>query len=504
MRGGCSDRSFHHNAAFLLAFMIETNRGTLMRRLGLAFTALAACLGMGKGAIAPAYGQGNTPEWQRASSPEFYAISTLTMTQRVLARASVAELQQAAQNEDAAAAWILSYIYKRGMGGVAKNSGEAYRWSRKSCDLGNVRGCNALAYNLNGSVGTSRDQIEAMRIFERTCEQGVASSCAAAAETYLTGDGAFPKTPGRSLYFRTKACENGRVSDCRDAGAMVSRGEGTAKNPARAQELYARGCQGDDAISCFYAGRILERGALRGDYTGETIHQIIGFYERGCELDQAEACYNRGVQDNEGRFGRTQSTVAAVPWMEKACTLGKSDGCYNLGSWLISGRAGRTDGRRAIELLGPLCLRDKDPDIQACNNAGTAAYRGSGMAAPDFDSARKFYTRACYEGGLTASCRTLSDMYRDGQVRASEVGEAQWLDAQLCFKSGEQAYCKLNTRQYTILEQAQQRNYSSASSLAAGLCRQGDKQGCRFEFLLSACAKQSDNADIDKACRTAF
>ena len=30
----------------------------------------------------------------------------------------------------------------------------------------------------------------------------------------------------------------------------------------------------------------------------------------------------------------------------------------------------RDEVRRAIELLGPLCLREKDPDIQACNNAG--------------------------------------------------------------------------------------------------------------------------------------
>lgn len=190
--------------------------------------------------------------------------------------------------------------------------------------------------------------------------------------------------------------------------------------------------------------------------------------------------------------------------MEKACALKKTDACYNLGSWLINGRAGRTDGTLAIQLLGPLCLRDKNPDIQACNNAGTAAYRGSGMPAPDYDSARKFYTRACYEGGLTASCRTLSDMYRDRQIVASAVGEAEWLDAQLCFKASEAAYCKPNTRQYTILEQADGGNYLNASSLAAGLCVQGDKQGCRAEFLLKACADQSDNSAIRRACRTAF
>lgn len=466
--------------------------------------AFAAIVGIGAGASSPALSQGDIPAWQHASGSEFYSVSTKTMTTRVLAQVSIGELQSAAQSDDGAAAWILSYAYKRGMGGLREDAGQAYHWSRKSCDLGNIRGCNALAYNLDGAVGTPRDQVTAMRLFEATCDEGIASSCSGAASTYYRGDGEFPKTLGRALHFRIKGCRIGDASACRSAGYMVSNGEGAAKNPERAQSLYATGCDGNDAISCFYAGRILERSALDGGYTASTIAEMVRFYERGCDLDQKDSCYNRGIQDNEGRFGRERSTIAAVPWMEKACELRSNDACYNLGSWLINGRAGSKDGTRAIELLGPLCLRKTNPDIQACNNAGTAAYRGSAMPAPDFESARKFYTRACYEGGLTASCRTLSDMYRDGQVSASEVGEAQWLDANLCFKADEAAYCKPNTRQYTILEQAKNGNYLGASTLAAGLCAQGDTQGCRAEFLLKACAEQSDNSAIRRSCKTAF
>ncbi|MDY7096658.1 MAG: hypothetical protein SXU28_00825, partial [Pseudomonadota bacterium] len=140
----------------------------------------------------------------------------------------------------------------------------------------------------------------------------------------------------------------------------------------------------------------------------------------------------------------------------------------------------------------------------ACNNAGTAAYRGSGIPSPDYDSARKFYTRACYEGALTASCRTLSDMYRDKQIIASAKGEAEWLDAQLCFKANENAYCKSTTGQYRVLEQASAEMYSSAAITAGNLCREGDSMGCRTEFLLKACAKASGTSPVLKACRRSF
>lgn len=471
-------------------------------KMKLTLAAFAAVIGLGSAASGPVLGQATTPEWRNFSQSDLQAVSTRDLTRRVLAKHSIGEVRRAAEQGDAEAAWVLSYAHKQGMGGLRRNAGEAYRWSRISCDRGSQRGCNALAYNLDGGVGVEQNRFEAMTYFERTCAQGTASSCSAVAAAYYNGDSAFIRKYDEALKYRIRGCDLGSAAQCRIAGDMTSAGEGTEKDTMRAHKLYARGCDGKNALSCFQAARVLERDAPRG--AASAFGPISTYYERGCALDQKDSCFNRGIIENEGKFGRPRSTLAAVPWMEKACELKSPDACYNLGSWLIDGRAGRTDGRRAIELLGPLCLRDKSPDIQACNNAGTAAYRGSGMPAPDYESARKFYTRACYEGGLTASCRTLSDMYRDGQIRASEVGEAQWLDAQLCFKSNEEAYCKPNTRQYTILQQADGGNYMNASRLAAGLCVQGDSQACRAEFLLKACAEQSDNSAIRRSCQTAF
>ncbi|UAB78165.1 sel1 repeat family protein [Erythrobacter sp. SCSIO 43205] len=471
-------------------------------KMKLKIAALTAMIGVGISASLPTFAQSNTPEWRSFSESDLQATSTGDLTRRVLQKHSIAEVRRAAEGDDPEAAWVLSFAYKRGLGGLPTDPRQAYRWSRMSCDLGSQRGCNALAYNLNSGVGTPQDRAEAMPLFQRTCAQGTASSCAAIAAAYYNGDSVLPQDFARALEFRFKGCELGRAHHCRIAGDMIAAGEGAEKSPRRAQAFYARGCDGQDAISCFRAARTRERLADRNDPSA--FDYIASFYERGCALNQKDSCFNRGIIENEGKFGRTKSTLAAVPWMEKACELKSNDACYNLGSWLINGRAGRTDGRRAIELLGPLCLRDNDPDIQACNNAGTAAYRGSGMPSPDYESAAKFYTRACYEGALTASCRTLSDMYRDGQVVASSKGEAEWLDAQLCFKADEAAYCKPETVEHSVLQRASEGRYSSAAHVAGMLCDEGDMLACRAQSVLKKCASANGNTSIMRACRRAF
>jgi TPR repeat protein len=450
----------------------------------------------------PSAAQENSGEWQRLSPRQIRVASTKVLSEQVLRVSSIADLQRAASAGDALAMHFLGYAYKTGKGGLQKDDARSYELSKQSCERGSQRGCLGLAYNLIQGRGVAKDLDRGLDLFAQTCDGGIPLACDRLAAIHVQGAGGAPKDRALAQRYYLKGCDGGVGDSCRWAAYGYLKGQGAGVDRLEARRLYLRGCTLDSEWSCFNAAREIERDSDRND--PKAFEVIATNYERGCELGNGASCYNRGIIENEGKFGRATSTRAAVPWMEEACKLGFNDACYNLGSWLIDGRAGRKDGKRAIALLGPLCLRDKNPDIQACNNAGTAAYRGSGMAAPDYESARQFYTRACYEGALTASCRTLSDMYRDRQITAREQGEAQWLDAQLCFKAEEQDYCRSGTRQYLVLLQAAQDNYSDAAVVAGDLCREGDLLGCRTETLLKACAKARTGSKTMEACRRAF
>ncbi|MDY7098370.1 MAG: tetratricopeptide repeat protein, partial [Pseudomonadota bacterium] len=311
--------------------------------------AFAAALTAFVGGGAPAQAQA----WQELTQKELATVSSIDLARKVLKSETIEDLRRASVNGDARATWLLGYSYKQGLGGVTKDLRQSYILSREACQMGSPRGCDALAFNLVAGNGTDKNVVEAARLFESVCDRGIASSCERLATVYYRGEGGIPKTLGRALFFRKRGCEIGSMYNCHLVGQMYSKGEGTEADPERAQAFNARSCDGGYGRGCFYAGRIIERAASRNDPAA--FSSIARYYEKGCALEQKDSCYNRGIIDNEGKFGRPRSTIAAVPWMEKACKFRSNDACYNLGSWLINGRAGRTDGKRAIELLGPLC-----------------------------------------------------------------------------------------------------------------------------------------------------
>jgi TPR repeat protein len=463
----------------------------------LAAAALGVCgtlLGAPEGAA-----QTEAEPWNALSIDDITTVSTRTLTKRVLEQSSIAELREAAERGDARAAYFLGYAYKRGLGGVEIDLERGYGLAERSCQQGDRRGCVSLAYTLFKGNGVAEDVPRALELFETGCLEGIAFACVTLASIHQNGTNGVPASPVKAQQFRVEGCVGNYPLACRYAGDGLRRGEGIDKSYDGAHPFYAVGCKGGDGISCFYAGATLVE--IRSPSDPSIYPQVSAFYRTGCERRIGAACYNMGVIFNEGRHGQPRNTVKAVPWMEKACEFDYDDACYNLGSWLIDGRAGRRDGRRAIELLGPLCLRDEDPDLQACNNAGTAAYRGSGMDAPDYDTARTYYEHACHIGSLIASCRTLSDMFRDGQIEPDYAGEREWIDVQLCFKAGETDYCDPRTAQHRLYSLARRESYGEAQIASANLCSRGDGLGCKFQNILLACKNRPDTR---KVCRRIF
>ena len=435
------------------------------------------------------------------SEIELNTTYTKDLTNRVLEAGLAETLRREAEAGNPTAQFLLGYAIRRGYAPFEENVALGHDWVKKSCEADHPRGCLSLAFNLANGNGAPKDRHAAFDLFSRLCDEGLPLACEQVGNAYrndfLTG----MKDDTRANDAFEKACRGELGAGCRYAAWGYRNGKGHEKDLLKAMELYADGCLLGNTPACYDGGLMLEQDRTEDASDQATFEYLKSLYGIACGREHAQACFRLGDIYNNGRYSQTPNPSRAFELMTQACEHGSDNGCYNAGSWLISGKAWKKDGKRAIELLGPLCLRKENPDIQACNNAGTAAYRGAGMAAPDYVSARKFYEQACYQGALVDSCRTLADMLSEGQGGPADPGEWEWLNAQLCFKSEEEDYCKPSQKQHRIYALAQAGNYREARNLSGELCMVGDRLGCTFQETLNTCPS---NAETRKMCAKFF
>lgn len=90
------------------------------------------------------------------------------------------------------------------------------------------------------------DPSRATRILEQGCLENTAAACLVLADLHRVGFKSVARNESRATEFYQKACDALDAGACRIIAARVRQGIGTAKNPARADELAARGAKLDE------------------------------------------------------------------------------------------------------------------------------------------------------------------------------------------------------------------------------------------------------------------
>jgi len=90
------------------------------------------------------------------------------------------------------------------------------------------------------------DPSRASRILEQGCLENTAAACLVLADLHHFGFKAVARNEGRATELYQKACDALDANACRTVAARVRQGTGTPKNPARADELAARGAKLDE------------------------------------------------------------------------------------------------------------------------------------------------------------------------------------------------------------------------------------------------------------------
>ncbi len=121
---------------------------------------------------------------------------------------------------------------------------------KKGCDLKSGAACFALAMMVyNGQGGLEKNDAEALKTFELSCNYGAATGCTGVGRLTLNGKGT-AKDPVKGAEFLTKACDGGDGMGCRTLALSYENALELPQDSQKAKQFYQKGCQLGDRMSC--------------------------------------------------------------------------------------------------------------------------------------------------------------------------------------------------------------------------------------------------------------
>jgi TPR repeat protein len=191
---------------------------------------------------------------------------------------------------------------------------------------------------------------------KRACDSGDAASCRLLGDKLYRGDGV-AKDEARAVPALRAACDARIVESCEQLADAYWNGRGVEKDAARAVKLLEPIC--NDAKPpmrvCIALSEMLSSPAA-GSAHDE--HQSVRLLERACYENEPEACRQAGMIFLEGLRGipYNQGTLRqGVVYLQKACGLGSMGACLTLADLHDVGRGVPKNPAKAYALRKKAC-----------------------------------------------------------------------------------------------------------------------------------------------------
>lgn len=255
------------------------------------------------------------------------------------------------------------------------------------------------------------------------CKPGAAAECMKLAdEMYAKDEKIFPTTAA-DLYRTACADKNGR------ACSRLAEFEGIGKHWDKVREFAQKACDLDDGDGC----RRLGLTELDGHGTAKDEAKALELFKKGCGLSSLPACRGAaGVLIDR----KPSDSAGAMPFAEKLCTAKSPEGCFLLGMALFDLKK---EFPRALGYFDAECQDAKSRfHGAACNYAGAITYDGKGMPK-DHPRGMAYFAKACDADDVNG-CENAADHYKKGLGVPRDVKKASELYAKAC-KLGSKEAC---------------------------------------------------------------
>lgn len=214
------------------------------------------------------------------------------------------------------------------------------------------------------------------------------------------------KDYGRAAKFLPSGCEI-EPKACNIVAELYRRGEGVAKDGAKAADFHRKACDKGLVMSCAVEAQLRYHGQ-EGAPVDKARARVA--FEKSCSPDFLDSCVNAGVMYGGGDGGAADKDKARELY-QKACDGGEQTGCVNVAAMYLSGEGGEEDSSRARALFEQACEKK---NLLGCFNAGLI--QAKGLDGPqDLAKALALLQPAC-DGGHQKSCE-VAQQIRDDQAK---------------------------------------------------------------------------------------
>src|SRR5690606_21024571 len=135
------------------------------------------------------------------------------------------------------------------LGGVFETEGkhqEALDMLKRACPGDSGMGCFGFAEALERGGLIQRDEKRAAKLYEATCNEGLADGCTRLARMVRDGRGEVKAVPNFARDLFAMACEKGSTDGCFELGYTLKNGIGSPKDEKAALGSFLRACKLED------------------------------------------------------------------------------------------------------------------------------------------------------------------------------------------------------------------------------------------------------------------
>ncbi len=136
----------------------------------------------------------------------------------------------------------------------------------KSCELGSASGCANLGKRMLAGDG---DVKRAMELLDQSCQQGESIGCMALADAHWHATRGVKQDIVQALKLFERSCNGGHAPACTNASVLYSGATGVKRDDGKAMALAERSCAGGIAVACLNVAEHYELGR------GTTVNYLL-------------------------------------------------------------------------------------------------------------------------------------------------------------------------------------------------------------------------------------
>ncbi len=391
-------------------------------------------------------------------------------------------LKVACQFDSIEGCYNLGVMYRDGLG-TTKNDEEALKLFNYVCLTANDRGCSA-AGELSVTSPTQRNLKKAYEYYEKSCRYQNPNSCLSAGKI-LSSDVLGKPNYKKSFDFYRKACDADLGEACNELAIFYADGLGVEQSIGFAEDLFEKSCSLEFGLACSNLGKLYEM--YPDNFKDKNSPDILlEIYQVGCKYNDPRGCIKAGVLTDTLNTKKEKAKYkVAYNLFKKGCELNDGPSCYNASLYIKDGLGTKANDLEAYKFKALSCKFDYG---QGCFEMARELDSEKHDIKITKEQIIPLYDKAC-KLGVDDGCILWANNVSDLNENPNDIEKALDIFKNLCEKENPDG-CH-NAGNYYFTKEPTKENIKLAKEYFTKGCQIKDADSCSvLGFLLS-----KENAD---------